>query len=75
MKWDTRDDGNPVLAVLTGYELNISAEDAVAVRLEFAEVQEQLEGETPPSVKQLVMNADAAEALGKWLIDAAELAR
>jgi hypothetical protein len=75
MIWDTRDDGDPTLAVLLGYELFVSAENAIAIRLEFAEVQEQLTGGVPPSAKQLVMKPEAAEALGRRLIEAARLGR
>ncbi|RZJ42342.1 MAG: hypothetical protein EON87_14835 [Brevundimonas sp.] len=75
MKWDTREDGDPTLAVLMGYELFVSEEAAIALRVEFAEVQEQLKGAAAPSAKQLVMNPEAAEALGQRLIEAARLSR
>ncbi|KQS52589.1 hypothetical protein ASG17_15075 [Brevundimonas sp. Leaf363] len=73
MKWDTREDGDPTLAVLLGYELFVSDENAIAIRLEYAEVQEQLKGEAAPSAKQLIMKPEAAEALGQRLIEAARL--
>ncbi|RYG87042.1 MAG: hypothetical protein EON59_08515 [Alphaproteobacteria bacterium] len=73
MKWDTGEDGDPTLAVLMGYEFFVSDENAIAIRLEFAEVQEQLRGEAAPSAKQLVMKPEAAEALGQRLIEAARL--
>jgi hypothetical protein len=49
--------------------------EALALRVEFAEVQEQLRGEMEPSVKQLVMSLDVAETLGRQLVEQAQMAR
>ena len=43
--------------------------------IEYAEVQEQLSGEMSLSAKQLVMTLDAAEALGRQLLEQAQMAR
>lgn len=49
--------------------------EALALRVEFAEVQEQLRDEMAPSAKQLVMSLDVAEALGHQLVEQARMAR
>lgn len=75
MNWETRSDGELKLNVLQGFELAIAEGQAVAARVEYAEVQEQLRGERPPSALQLVMTIDAAEAIGLQLLEQARVAR
>lgn len=74
MDWERRQDGELVLSVLQNFELATFTNAALAVRLEFADVQEQLRGEMALSHKQLIMTPRAAAALGKLLIEQAALA-
>ena len=75
MTLDRRDDGELKLHVLIGYEMAAGEGGEVALRLEFAKVQEQLTGHAPPAAEQLVMTADAAEAMGMQLVAVAAGAR
>lgn len=75
MTWQRRADGELKLSVLMGFELASAGGDAVAVRLDHAETQDQLNQHAPPTSAQLVMKPDAAEALGMELIAAAQRAR
>ncbi len=75
MTWDRRDDGELQLVVLKGFEMAVAEGEALALRVEFAEVQEQLRDEMAPSAKQLVMSLDVAEALGHQLVEQARIAR
>lgn len=75
MRWITRPDGELKLSVLMGFELASASGDAVALRLEHAETQDQLKQHAPPATAQIVMKPDAAEALGMELIAAANRAR
>lgn len=50
-----REDGDLKLAIVRGFEIAVADSEALAVRIEFAEVQEQLSGAMPPSSKQFVM--------------------
>ena len=68
MNWRTRPDGDLDLSVLTGFELAAGEGREVAIRLEHAVVQEQLDGQRPPEAVQLVMTAAAAEALAAELM-------
>ena len=56
-------------------EIAVAEGEALALRIEYAEVQEQLRGEMAPSAKQIVMTLDAAEALGRQLLEQAQMAR
>ena len=67
MNWTRRPNGELKLAAGEGGKL--------AVRLEHAETQEQLTGHAPQVTAQLVMNAEAAEALGIELIATANRLR
>lgn len=75
MDWERRDNGELTLVVLRGVEIAVAEGEALALRLEYAEVQEQLSGEMDLSAKQLVMTLDAAEALGRQLLEQAQMAR
>lgn len=75
MEWDTRPDGELLLALLRNVELAVAADHAVAIRFEFAEVEEQASGGMALSSKQFVLAPEAAEHLGKELPSAALLAR
>lgn len=75
MKWQIRPDGELQLSVLQAFELAVAPSQALAARIEFAEVQEQLRGERPPSSIQLVMSIEAAEALGLQLLEQARAAK
>lgn len=75
MKWQIRPDGELQLSVLQGFELAVAPSQALAARIEFAEVQEQLRSERPPSSIQLVMSIEAAEALGLQLLEQARAAK
>ncbi|MBJ7509716.1 hypothetical protein [Brevundimonas sp.] len=74
MEWERRQDGELVLSILQNFELATFTNEALAVRLEFADVQEQLRGEMALSNKQLIMTPKAAAALGKLLVEQAALA-
>lgn len=74
MDWERREDGELVLSVLQNFELATFTNEALAVRLEFADVQEQLRGEMALSHKQLIMTPKAAATLGKLLVEQAALA-
>lgn len=74
MEWERREDGKLVLSVLQNFELATFTNEALAIRLEFADVQEQLRGEMALSHKQLIMTPKAAAALGKLLVEQAALA-
>ena len=73
MEWERREDGELFLSVLQNFELATFTNEALAIRLEFADVQEQLHGEMALSHKQLIMTPKAA-ALGKLLVEQAALA-
>nr|WP_315051017.1 hypothetical protein [uncultured Brevundimonas sp.] len=75
MDWERREDGELKLVVLRDVEIAVAEGEALALRIEYAEVQEQLSGEMPLSAKQLVMTLDAAEALGRQLLEQAQMAR
>ena len=75
MDWERRDDGELKLVVLRDVEIAVAEGEALALRVEYAEVQEQLSGEMALSAKQLVMTLDAAEALGRQLLEQAQMAR
>ena len=75
MDWERREDGELKLVVLRDMEIAVAEGEALALRIEYAEVQEQLRGEMAPSAKQLVMTLDAAEALGRQLLEQAQMAR
>ncbi len=75
MKWDTKPDGELLLALLRNVELAIAADHAVAIRFEFAEVQAQRDGEAELSSKQFLLDPEAAEHLGRELLTAALMAR
>ena len=60
MEWDRREDGDLQLAIVRGFEIAVADSEALAVRIEFAEVQEQLSGAMPQSSKQL----DACDGRG-----------
>ena len=75
MEWERREDGELKLVVLRDMEIAVAEGEALALRIEYAEVQEQLRGEMAPSAKQIVMTLDAAEALGRQLIEQAQMAR
>ena len=75
MDWERRDDGELKLVVLRDMEIAVAEGEALALRIEYAEVQEQLRGEMALSAKQLVMTLDAAEALGRQLLEQAQMAR
>lgn len=49
--------------------------EALAVRIEFAEVQEQMTGAMAPSSRQLVMTPAMAEALGAMLLEQARMSK
>ena len=74
MEWKRRQDGELVLSVLQNFELATFTNEALAIRLEFADVQEQLRGEMALSHKQLIMTPKAAAVLGKLLMEQAALA-
>ena len=74
MKWDYRDDGDLQLVVLQGFEIAVAEGEALALRVEFAEVQEQLRGDMGASAKQLLMSPTMAEALGLMLLEQARAA-
>lgn len=74
MEWERREDGELVLSVLQNFELATFTNEALAIRLEFADVQEQLRGEMALSHKQLIMTPKAAAALGKLLVEQAAFA-
>ena len=44
MIWDRRRDGGHQLAIVRGFEISVAHNQALAVRIECAEVQEQLSG-------------------------------
>ena len=73
--WGRKPDGDLNLAVLRYTELAVAADQAVAVRMEYAEVQEQMTGSVPLTVLQLVMSPEDAEALAAEILQAALLAR
>jgi len=75
LDWDRRANGDLTLTTLLGFEMAVAEGEALAVRVEFAEVQEQLRGEMSPSAKQIVMSLDTAEALGRQLIALAQVSR
>ena len=75
MEWERREDGELRLVVLRDLEIAVAEGEALALRIEYAEVQEQLRGEMAPSAKQIVMTLDAAEALGRQLLEQAQMAR
>lgn len=75
MEWDRREDGDLQLAIVRGFEIAVADSEALAVRIEFAEVQEQLSGTMAPSSKQLVMTPAMAEALGSMLLEQARMTR
>ena len=75
MDWERREDGELKLVVLRDVEIAVAEGEALALRIEYAEVQEQLRGEVALSAKQLVMTLDAAEALGRQLLEQAQMAR
>jgi hypothetical protein len=75
MTWDRRDDGELQLVVLKAFEMAVAEGEALALRVEFAEVQEQLRDQMAPSAKQLVMSLDVAETLGRQLVEQARMAR
>lgn len=58
----------PKTSDVQNFELATFANKALAVRLEFADVQEQLRGEMALSHKQLIMTPKAAAALGRLLV-------
>ncbi|KQS55882.1 hypothetical protein ASG17_07480 [Brevundimonas sp. Leaf363] len=64
MTWTTRRDGSLDLAIVVGYELIALDNDALAIRIEYAENQEQLLGQTAPATKQLVLTRERATELG-----------
>lgn len=74
MEWDRREDGDLQLAIVRGFEIAVADSEALAVRIEFAEVQEQLSGAMAPSSKQLAMTPAMAEALGAMLLQQARMA-
>ena len=73
--WDRRQDGELNLTVLMSFELAVGEGQEVAVRIEHATTQEELFEQAPPKAVQLVMDADAADALAADLILAANRAR
>ena len=75
MDWERREDGELKLVVLRDVESAVAEGEALALRVEYAEVQEQLSGDMSLSAKQLVMTLDAAEALGRQLLEQARMAR
>ena len=75
MDWERREDGELKLVVLRHVEIAVAEGEALALRIEYAEVQEQLRGEMALSAKQLVMTLNAAEALGQQLLGQAQRAR
>lgn len=75
MDWERRDDGELKLVVLRDVEIAVAEGEALALRVEYAEVQEQLSGDMPLSAKQLVMTLGAAEALGRQLLEQVQMAR
>jgi hypothetical protein len=75
MSWDRRADGGLRLEVLKAFEMAVAEGEALALRVEFAEVQEQLRDQMAQSAKQLVMSLDVAETLGRQLVEQARLAR
>lgn len=75
MDWERRDDGELKLVVLRDVEIAVAAGEALALRVVYAEVQEQLSGEMALSSKQLVMTLEAAEALGRQLLEQVQMAR
>lgn len=75
MEWDRREDGDLQLAIVRGFEIAVAGSEALAVRIEYAEVQEQLSGAMAPSSKQLVMTPAMAEALGAMLLEQARMAK
>lgn len=74
MNWDRRD-GDLALHVLMGFEMAAGEGGEVALRLEFAKVQEQMTGHSPPAAEQLVMTAETADALAMELMAVANRAR
>ena len=75
MEWERREDGELKLVVLRDMEIAVAEGEALALRIAYAEVQEQLRGELAPSAKQIVMTLDAAEELGRQLLEQAQMAR
>lgn len=75
MDWERRDDGELKLVVLRDAEIAVSEGEALALRIEYSEVLEQLSGKMASSAKQVVMTLDAAEALGRQLLEQAQMAR
>ena len=75
MDWERREDGELKLVVLRDVEIAVAEGEALALRVEYAEVQEQLSGEMALSSKQLVMTLEAAEALGRQLLEQVQMAR
>ena len=63
------------MVVLRDVEIAVAAGEALALRVVYAEVQEQLSGEMALSSKQLVMTLEAAEALGRQLLEQVQMAR
>lgn len=51
MDWERREDGELKLVVLRDVEIAVAEGEALALRIEYAEVQEQLSGEMPLSAK------------------------
>ncbi|NBW08192.1 MAG: hypothetical protein EBR82_09215 [Caulobacteraceae bacterium] len=68
--WEHKPDGSVSLGVLVGYDLALSDDNAIAVRLAYAHNREQLLGEMVPFHTQIVMSAEAAEAFLKDMHDA-----
>ena len=64
----------PAACYRSGAEIAVADSKALAVRIEFAEVQEQLSGAMALSLTQLVMTPAMAEALGAMLLEQARMA-
>jgi len=75
MEWERRSDGDLKMAILRNAEMAVAPDQAVAMRLEYAEVQEQMTGAVPLTWIQLVMSPEDAEALAAEILQAALLAR
>ena len=69
--WERKPDGDLKLSVLVAYDMAAGEGEAVALRIQHAVVQEQLDGDMIPHHVQLVMSAEAAAELGKDLTAAA----
>ena len=74
MDWERREDGGLVFSVLQYFELAAFTNEALVIRLEFADVQKHLRAEMALSHKQLIMTPKAAAVLGKLLVERAALA-